>query len=222
MLHQKRILSGAIAVVAMLSSRSIVCGQPQPAPSTASAMPEPTSPAPQFRPLTEADVQDGLSQVKAAAAALQQRFATAGASAEDWKTYLSWAAFEAELQKGKPDPATLAEVLEKLGAGYEGLELRWFADLRHALGNYLFVAVPDAKLADTGKDQIKALVSAAPRARAQSDRGSAERRRLSRAVARSFPAGAKVGRRGPRPILRSELQHSHRQTRSRSRRRRAG
>ena len=33
---------------------------------------------PQFRPLTEADVQDALAQVKAAADALDQRFATAG------------------------------------------------------------------------------------------------------------------------------------------------
>ena len=47
------------------------------------------------------------------------------------------------------------------GHGYEGLELKWFADLRNVLGNYLFVkSVPGkCKLArDTGKDQINGLV----------------------------------------------------------------
>ena len=95
------------------------------------------SAAPQFRPLTEADVQDALAQVKAAAAALDQRFATAGTSADGWKEYLSWDQFQSELQKAKPDKAVLGEVYKKLAAGYEGLELKWFANLRTALGNYL-------------------------------------------------------------------------------------
>ena len=63
--------------------------------------------APQFRPLTEADVQDALAQVKAAAAALDQRFATPATSADGWKEYLSWDQFKGELQKAKPDDAVL-------------------------------------------------------------------------------------------------------------------
>jgi hypothetical protein len=155
MLYGKQILLGAITLIATLGSRSMVHGQPQAVPLPA---PGAASPPPQFRPLTEADAQADLAELKSAAAAVDQRFATAGDSAEGWKTYLSWAAFEAELQKPKPDPAALADVLEKLGAGYDGLELKWFANLRNVLGNYLFVSVPDGKLPDTGKEQINALV----------------------------------------------------------------
>ncbi len=128
---------GLIAIAIVLGSHSMVWGQlpaPPTMPTTGNVQP------PQFRPLTEADVQDDLAQVKAAAAAIDQRFATAGPSAEGWKEYLSWAAFEAELQKRKPDQAVLGDVYKKLASGYEGLELKWFADLRSALGNYLFVA----------------------------------------------------------------------------------
>jgi hypothetical protein len=108
-----------------------------PAPAPAAAAP---TASPQFQPLTEADAQDDLAKVKAAAAALDQRFASAGSSANGWKEYLSWPAFEAELQKAKPDQAALADAYKNLAAGHEGLELKWFADLRTALGNYLFVA----------------------------------------------------------------------------------
>ncbi len=99
-----------------------------------------TSAAPQFRPLTEADVQDMFAQVKTAADALEQRFATAGTSADGWKEYLSWDKFKGELQQAKPDKAVLGDAYTKLAAGYEGLELKWFANLRTALGIYLQVA----------------------------------------------------------------------------------
>ena len=128
---------GVVAILATLGTQNLVWGQPQ--------IPPPWLPAgrvatPQFRPLTEADVQDALAQVKAAAAALDQRFATAGTSADGWKAYLSWDQFKGELQKAKPDDAVLDDVYDKLAAGYEGLELKWFANLRTALGNYLPVA----------------------------------------------------------------------------------
>jgi len=98
------------------------------------------SAAPQFRPLTEADVQDALAQVKAAVAALDQRFATAGPSANGWKEYLAWDQFKGELPKARPSRAVLGDVYHKLASGYEGLELKWFANLRTALGSYLPVA----------------------------------------------------------------------------------
>ena len=115
--------------------------------------------APQFRPLTEANVQDALAQVKAAAAALDQRFATAGTSADGWKEYLSWDQFKGELQKAKPDKAVLSDVYDKLAAGYEGLELKWFANLRTALGNYLQVAalVGNSDLEAAFKSQVEEL-----------------------------------------------------------------
>ncbi len=126
-------------------------------PISSEAQQPSTASAPQFRPLTEADAQDNLAQLRTAAAALDQRFARAGESAEGWKTYLSWPTAQAELQKSKPDPAVLVDELEKLGAGYDGLELKPFADLRSALGNYLFVAVPDPNLPAGGKEHILAL-----------------------------------------------------------------
>jgi hypothetical protein len=85
-------------------------------------------------------VQDALAQVKVAASALDQRFGTAGTSADGWKAYLSWSPFNSELQKAKPDSAVLRDVYKKLAAGYEGLELKWFVDLRTALAHYLVIA----------------------------------------------------------------------------------
>ena len=142
---------GVVAILAALGAQNLVWGEPQTPPVATSG----ASAAPQFRPLTEADVQDALAQVKAASAALDQRFATAGTSADGWKEYLSWDQFKSELPKAKPDEAVLRDVYNKLAAGYEGLELKWFANLRIALGNYLGVAAwvgnPDLAAAFKGQ-----------------------------------------------------------------------
>ncbi len=142
MLRAKSNIFGAIALSIVLGSHTVVFGQ------AAATLPPPAAPLPapgaatasQLQTLGDADVQDDLARVKAAAAALDQRFATAGPSANGWKEYLAWPAFETELQKAKPDPAILGDVYKSLAAGYEGLELKSFAELRSALGNYLFVA----------------------------------------------------------------------------------
>ena len=128
---------GVVAILATLGAQELVWGQPQTPPVLAAGGPSAT---PQFRPLTAADVQDALAQVKAATAALDERFAAAGTSADGWKEYLSWDQFKSELQKAKVDDAVLADVGKKLAAGHEGLELKWFANLRIALGNYVPVA----------------------------------------------------------------------------------
>ncbi len=125
------------SILATLGSNDAFGGQPQNSPPVATKGTAVTS---RFRPLTDADVQDGLTRVKAAAAALDQRFASAGDSADGWKQYLSWDALKAELQKAKPDSRSLGDVYMKLAAGYEGLELKSFADLRTALAQYLAVA----------------------------------------------------------------------------------
>jgi hypothetical protein len=138
MLRANSIMSGAIAVVMTLGGRATVLGQPRTVPPPPPALG--ASAAPKFQPLTNADARDDLAKVKVAAAALDERFASAGASANGWKEYLSWPAFDAELQKPNPDPAVLGDAYKNLAAGYEGLELKSFADLRTALGNYLFVA----------------------------------------------------------------------------------
>ena len=152
----------SVAILATLGAQDLVCGQSQnPPPVVAGA-----ASVPQFRPLTEADIQDALAQVKVATAALNQRFATAGPSADGWKKYLSWDNFNGELPKAKPDNAVLGDVYKKLASGYEGLELKCFANLRTALGNYLLAASlvgnPDVEAAsktqvDDLTQQIKSL-----------------------------------------------------------------
>jgi len=109
-------------------------GQPQGPPPAAANQ---AAASPQFRPLTSADVEDVLAQVRAAVVALDQRFAAAGASADGWKQYLAWVEFKAELSKAAPNDVVLKGMYDKLAAGYEGLELKWFANLRIALGSYL-------------------------------------------------------------------------------------
>jgi len=152
---------GVVAIFATLGSQNLVSGQlPPPAANVAAV------PTPQFRTLTEADVQDALTQAKAAVAALDERFAAAGASADGWKDYLSWDKFKGELQKAKPEKAVVSDVYNKLAAGHEGLELKWFANLRTALGSYLpvvdSVGSPDLEAAFKGQiegltQQIKSL-----------------------------------------------------------------
>ncbi|MEI8375645.1 MAG: hypothetical protein WCJ35_22720, partial [Planctomycetota bacterium] len=94
---------GVVAIFATLGSQNLVSGQlPPPAANVAAV------PTPQFRTLTEADVQDALTQAKAAVAALDERFAAAGASADGWKDYLSWDKFKGELQKAKPEKAVVS------------------------------------------------------------------------------------------------------------------
>jgi hypothetical protein len=137
----------ALAVVAILGAQGLVWGQLPipPAPTV-----EPTAAAAQFHPPTEADVQSKLVPVRAAAAALEQRFGTAGDSAAGWKEYLGWNRFQSELQKPNPDKMALNEMYTNLAAGYDGLELKWFADLRAALGEYVYV------VADEGKTDLEA------------------------------------------------------------------
>jgi hypothetical protein len=145
-----------VAILAALGFQCLAWGQSQSPPVGTTGG---TIATPQFRPLTEADARDALAQTKAAAAAVDQRFANAGPSGDGWKEYLSWDQFKAELLKAKPDNTVLANTYGKLAAGHEGLELKWFADLRVVLGNYLQVAasVGNADLAAAFNTQIAEL-----------------------------------------------------------------
>ena len=93
--------------LATLGTQNLVWGQPQGPPPVATSGAVATA---QFRPLTPADIQDALAQVRAATAAVDQRFVTAGSSADGWKAYLSWDQFKGELKKTKPDDAVLKKV----------------------------------------------------------------------------------------------------------------
>ena len=89
----------AVAILATLGAQNLVWGQAADPPRCGCWR---SNAAPQFRPLTEADVQDALARVKAAADALDQRFATAGTSADGWKEYLSWDKFKANCKRPSP------------------------------------------------------------------------------------------------------------------------
>jgi len=128
---------GVIAFLAALETQVLAWGQPQASPPVVAS--QATAP-PQFRSLTSSDVEDGLAQVRAAVVALDERFATAGPSANGWREYLAWDEFKGELAKAKPDDAVLKDRYDRLAAGYEGLELKWFANLRVALGRYRLLA----------------------------------------------------------------------------------
>jgi hypothetical protein len=93
----------------------------------------------QFRPLTDADAQTALADVKAAAASLEERLDASEQNGPGWKTYLGWDKLQEQLKQAKPDKATLATAYTKLAAGYDGLELKWFARTRNALDQYLKV-----------------------------------------------------------------------------------
>ena len=94
----------------------------------------------QFRPLGDADGQAALAEVKAAAAALEDRLNDSDKNGPGWKTYLGWDKVQEQLKQAKPDAAVLTTAYAKLAAGHDGLELKWFALTRNALGQYLKVA----------------------------------------------------------------------------------
>ena len=129
---------GAVAILATLGTQNLVWGQPQNPPPRSRELGQHRPTVPPADRGRRAGL--ALAQVKAAAAALDQRFAAAGTSADGWKEYLSWDKFNGELPKAKPHNAVLGDAYKKLAAGYEGLELKWFANLRTALGSYLAVA----------------------------------------------------------------------------------
>ncbi len=122
----------------------------------------------QYHPITEADAADALAHAVTATASLEQRLNTAGDSAAGWKAYLGWDKYQEQIRKPKPDTKLLSNVYGKLAAGHEGLEQKWFAELRGSLGQYLAVvggvgnadleAAVQAKLEALDK-QIKSLSS---------------------------------------------------------------
>jgi hypothetical protein len=90
-----------------------------------------------FRPLTEADLQDAKAELIDAMARLDRRLDAAGENGAAWRKYLQWPRLRAQLQQGKtPDLEVLDAVYTRYTAGYDGLELVWFLDLREALRRY--------------------------------------------------------------------------------------
>ena len=95
----------------------------------------------QFHPITKADSQDAMQRLVAAVAQLDERLNAAGKKGQNWRKYLQLDDLQAQLQRQDgPDMAVLGTIYVKLAAGYEGLELKWFALVRQTLRQYLEVA----------------------------------------------------------------------------------
>ncbi len=88
-----------------------------------------------FLPYSAEDVQGAKAALRGAVERLQTRLASYGAEGERWRDYLMLSRLEQEL--ARPQGADLDEVFRRFTAGYEGLQLTAFADVRTALRRYL-------------------------------------------------------------------------------------
>lgn len=113
-----------------------------PPPAVADQLPALTQAAKgTFVPRTPADLQQARAQLEAAVAALETRLATAGPEAADWRKYLIWDKLRQELTRPEgSDLAALDQIYARFAAGYDGLELVWFENVRDALRQYLNTA----------------------------------------------------------------------------------
>jgi len=90
-----------------------------------------------FRPIGQHDLDRAKTRVQATAARLTTRLASAGPEAADWRAFLQFDAFVAELRKAQPALPVLEKTYTRLASGQDGLNLIWFAELRQALQSYL-------------------------------------------------------------------------------------
>jgi hypothetical protein len=93
-----------------------------------------------FRPLTQTNLKDARQTLQQAAQRLDQRLPANAENGAAWRKYVRLDQLLQQLQREQPDAAALAAIHEKLNAGYEGLRLREFIDVRQALMHYLEIA----------------------------------------------------------------------------------
>lgn len=96
----------------------------------------------QLRPLTEADSQDAKKELVAAVNRLNERLGEDKDNGNGWKKFCQVEKLQQQLQLANgPDLSLLNQILhEKFLNGDVGLELVWFADVRHALRKYIETA----------------------------------------------------------------------------------
>lgn len=93
-----------------------------------------------FIPFGPRTVQRVQAQLKAAVAALDERLRLAGPNGQAWREYLGWQELTEQLARGQQaDLDRLDAIYYRLDAGFEGLGLCWFSDLRRALHEWLIV-----------------------------------------------------------------------------------
>lgn len=91
----------------------------------------------EFRPVTEADVEQARQQVLQAMAAVDNYLTPGTANTAAWKEYLQWEELRAQLQPGTTaDLQVLGSVYRRLTENHTGLELSIFRNLAEALQHY--------------------------------------------------------------------------------------
>ncbi len=94
-----------------------------------------------FLPHTQTDLEVAKGDLLSALERLDARLKAGGARGADWRAYLKLETVEQQLaRQDAPDLGVLDAAYLRLAAGYEGLGLVWFADLRQALRQYLTTA----------------------------------------------------------------------------------
>jgi hypothetical protein len=93
----------------------------------------------EFRPLTQADVEQAKNVLIEALDRLDQRLAQADGNGAVWGKYLELKTLRDQLGQAKgPDKEVLGNTLNRrFNSGHEGLELVWFLDTQKALQSYL-------------------------------------------------------------------------------------
>lgn len=90
----------------------------------------------EFRPLTQADVQQAKTVLSEAIGRLENRLNQAGANGAEWRKYLLSEVLQEQLRGAKQlDKNVLVRVYQRYASGHEGLELVWFLDVQQALRN---------------------------------------------------------------------------------------
>jgi hypothetical protein len=92
----------------------------------------------EFHPIGKPDAAQAKTVLLEAAERLDQRLTQDGPNGEAWREYLLWGKMQEALRGEKdPDLSLLTRIYGRYTAGYEGLELVWFLDVRYALHNYI-------------------------------------------------------------------------------------
>lgn len=93
-----------------------------------------------FIPFGKGTAQETQARLKASVDALDERLKRAGPNGEDWRRYLAWEELIEQLSRGEQaDLDRLDAIYYKFDAGFEGLGLYWFSDVRRSLRDWLIV-----------------------------------------------------------------------------------
>lgn len=90
-----------------------------------------------FLPYTQEDVSLARTRLMEAVARLDARLKSAEPRGADWANYLKLDQLQQQLAQPAPDLTALDAAFQRFAAGYEGLQLVVFSDVRKALRRYL-------------------------------------------------------------------------------------